>query len=85
MNAIGWQIGAVLVGLGVLVTGIYIAKMLNSTTKTVERVNKIIDSNEKNIYEIVDNVADITTDVKNIMDVVEKITGFLRIFRVFKK
>lgn len=85
MNAIGWQIGAVLVGLGVLVTGIYIAKMLNSTTKTVERVNKIIDSNEKNIYEIVDNVADITTDVKNIMDVVEKITGFLRIFRIFKK
>lgn len=85
MNAIGWQIGAVLVGVAVLIIAIYIAKTLNSATKTIERVNRIIDSNEKHINEIIDNAADITSDVKSILDIVEKITGFFKILRVFKK
>ena len=85
MNAIGWQIGAVLVGVAVLIIAIYIAKTLNSATKTIERVNRIIDSNERHINEIIDNAADITSDVKSILDIVEKITGFFKILRVFKK
>ena len=63
----------------------YIAKTLNTATKTIDRVNKIIDYNEKNINEIIDNAADITTDVKSILDIVEKVTGFFKILRVFKK
>ena len=85
MNAIGWQIGAVLFGVAILIIAIYIAKTLNSATKTIERVNRIIDSNERHINEIIDNAADITSDVKNILDIVEKITGFFKILRVFKK
>ena len=85
MNAIGWQIGAVLFGVAILIIAIYIAKTLNSATKTIERVNRIIDSNERHINEIIDNAADITSDVKSILDIVEKITGFFKILRVFKK
>ena len=85
MNAIGWQVGAVLFGVAILIIAIYIAKMLNSTTKTIERVNKIIDYNEKNISEIIDNAAEITSDVRSILDIFEKITGFFKVLRVFKK
>ncbi|MDY5213328.1 DUF948 domain-containing protein [Intestinibacter sp.] len=85
MNAIGWQIGAVLFGLAILIIGIYLAKTLSAATKTIDRVNKIIDSNERHIEEIIDNAADITSDVRSILDIVEKITGFFKILKVFKK
>ena len=85
MNAIGWQIGAVLFGVAILIIAIYIAKTLNTATKTIDRVNKIIDYNEKNLNQIVDNAADITNDVRSILDVVEKVTGFFKILRIFKK
>lgn len=85
MNAIGWQIGAVLFGVAILIIAIYIAKTLNSATKTIDRVNKIIDYNEKNLNQIIDNAADITNDVRSILDVVEKVTGFFKVLRVFKK
>lgn len=85
MNAIGWQIGAVLFGIGILIIAIYIAKTLNSTTKTIEKVNRIIDCNEKSITEIIDNAADITSDVKSILDIVQKITGFFKVVKALKK
>ena len=85
MNAIGWQIGAVLFGVAILIIAIYIAKTLNTATKTIDRVNKIIDYNEKNLNQIIDNAADITNDVRSILDVVEKVTGFFKVFRIFKK
>ena len=85
MNAIGWQIGAVLFGVAILIIAIYIAKTLNTATKTIDRVNKIIDYNEKNLNQIIDNAADITNDVRSILDVVEKVTGFFRVLRIFKK
>ena len=85
MNAIGWQIGAVLFGVAILIIAIYIAKTLNTATKTIDRVNKIIDFNEKNLNQIIDNAADITNDVRSILDVVEKVTGFFKVLRIFKK
>ena len=78
MNAIGWQIGAVLFGVAILIIAIYIAKTLNTATKTIDRVNKIIDYNEKNLNQIIDNA-------RSILDVVEKVTGFFKILRIFKK
>ena len=74
MNAIGWQIGAVLFGVAILIIAIYIAKTLNTATKTIDRVNKIIDYNEKNLNQI-----------RSILDVVEKVTGFFKVLRIFKK
>lgn len=85
MNAIGWQVGAVLFGVAILIIAIYIAKTLNTATKTIDRVNKIIDYNEKNLNEIIDNAADITSDVRSILNVVDKVTGFFKVLRVFKK
>ena len=85
MNAIGWQIGAVLFGVAILIIAIYIAKTLKTATKTIDRVNKIIDYNEKNLNQIIDNAADITNDVRSILDVVEKVTGFFKVLRIFKK
>ena len=85
MNSIGWQIGAVLFGVAILIIAIYIAKTLNTATKTIDRVNKIIDYNEKNLNQIIDNAADITNDVRSILDVVEKVTGFFKVLRIFKK
>ena len=85
MNAIGWQIGAVLFGVAILIIAIYMAKTLNTATKTIDRVNKIIDYNEKNLNQIIDNAADITNDVRSILDVVEKVTGFFKVLRIFKK
>lgn len=85
MNAIGWQIGAVLFGVAILIIATYIAKTLNTATKTIDRVNKIIDYNEKNLNQIIDNAADITNDVRSILDVVEKVTGFFKVLRIFKK
>ena len=85
MNAIGWQIGAVLFGVAILIIAIYIAKTLNTATKTIDRVNKIIHYNEKNLNQIIDNAADITNDVRSILDVVEKVTGFFKVLRIFKK
>ena len=85
MNAIGWQIGSVLFGVAILIIAIYIAKTLNTATKTIDRVNKIIDYNEKNLNQIIDNAADITNDVRSILDVVEKVTGFFKVLRIFKK
>ena len=85
MNAIGWQIGAVLFGVAILIIDIYIDKKLTTATKTIDRVNKIIDYNEKNLNQIIDNAADITNDVRSILDVVEKVTGFFKVLRIFKK
>lgn len=42
-NECNWlQIGAVLFGVAILIIAIYIAKTLNTATKTIDRVNKII-------------------------------------------
>ena len=35
MNAMGWQVGAVLFGASALIIAIYVARLLNSKTKVV--------------------------------------------------
>lgn len=42
MNAIGWQVGAVLFGVSVLIIAIYIAKTLNTATKTMIELIKLL-------------------------------------------
>ena len=46
MNAMGWQVGAILFGASALIIAIYIGKLLNSTTRVVDKAYKIIDYNE---------------------------------------
>ena len=83
MDAMGWQIGAILIGVSALIVAIYIAKLLNSTTKVVERANRLID--ERNIQEIIENTASITESVDEIIGVFTKVTSVLKVFRIFRK
>ena len=85
MDAMGWQIGAILIGASALIVAIYIAKLLNSTTKVVERANRLIDYNERNILEIIENTASITESVDEIIGVFTKVTSVLKVFRIFRK
>lgn len=85
MNAMGWQVGAILIGASALIVAIYIAKLLNSTTKVVERANRLIDYNERNIQEIIENAASITESVDEIIGMLTKVTSVLKVFRIFRK
>lgn len=85
MNALGWQIGAVLFGSSFFIVAIYLSKVLNSANKVIERTDRLIDANERHITDIVDNVSNITKNVKDIMDIMTKITSLLKIFKFFKK
>ena len=85
MDAMGGQIGAILIGASALIVAIYIAKLLNSTTKVVERANRLIDYNERNIQEIIENTASITESVDEIIGVFTKVTSVLKVFRIFRK
>lgn len=85
MNAVGWQIGAVLIGASALIVAIYIGRLLNSTTKVVEKAYKIIDYNERHIHDTIENVASITRNTEEITDVVTKITSITKVFKFFKR
>lgn len=85
MNAMGWQIGAVLFGASALIIAIYVAKLLDSTTKVVERANRLIDYNERHIQEIIENTSSITESIDEIIGIFTKITGILKVFKIFRK
>ncbi|HSQ90132.1 DUF948 domain-containing protein [Romboutsia sp.] len=85
MDAIGWQIGAILVGASALIVAIYISKLLYSATKVVEKAYKIVDYNERYIHETIENVASITRNTDEILDVVNKITSITKIFKFIKR
>lgn len=85
MNALGWQIGAVLFGASFFIVAIYLAKVLDSTNKVVERANRLIDVNERHITDIINNSANITKNVREIIEIITKITSLFRIFRFFKR
>lgn len=85
MNAMGWQIGAILFGASALIIAIYIGKLLNSTTKVVDKAYKIIDYNERYIHETIENVASISNNADEIVDVISKFTSVIRIFKFMKK
>lgn len=81
MDAMGWQIGAVLFGASALIVAIYISKLLHSTTQVVDKAYKIIDYNERHIHETIENVASISKNADEIVDVVNKLTSVARIFK----
>ena len=85
MNALGWQIGAVLFGISSLVVGIYVARLLNSATKLTEKAYKIVDYNERHIHETIENVAAITKSTEDIINVVSKLASITKIFKFIKR
>jgi uncharacterized protein YoxC len=85
MSAWGWQIGAVLIGVSTVIVAVYIAKLLNSLNKSVEKVYKIVDYNERNIEDIIKNVTSVSGDIENISSFISKLVGLINIFNVVKK
>ncbi len=85
MNALGWQIGAVLIGISSLVTAIYISKTFNEFSKTVTKLNNMIDYNQRNINEILDNTAKVTKSLSEMMSFMDKVFAVLKMFKIFKK
>lgn len=85
MDAMGWQIGAVLFGISALIVAIYISKLLHSATQVVDKAYKIIDYNERYIYDTIENVASISENADEIVDVVNKLTSVARIFKFMKR
>ena len=85
MNAMGWQIGATLVGVSSLIVAIYIAKLLNTTTKVVEKANRLVDYNERYINETIENITFISKDTREIISIVSNVSNILKVFKVFRK
>ncbi len=85
MDAWGWQIGAVLAGASALIIAIYIAKLLNSANKVVEKAYKIVDYNERHIHETIENAASISTYTEEIVSTVSKVSNIAKVFRVIKR
>ncbi|EQK40595.1 MULTISPECIES: hypothetical protein [Paraclostridium] len=85
MDAVGWQIGAILFGVSVLIIAIYLAKLINSTTKVVEKAYKIVDYNERHIHDTIENVAAITKSTEDIVSLASGVTNITKAFRFFKK
>jgi uncharacterized protein YoxC len=85
MNTLGWQVGACLIGVSALIIGIYIGKLLNTTNKVVEKAYKVRDYNERHIHETIENVASITTYTEEIVSMLSKVTGIIKIFKFVKR
>ena len=85
MNALGWQIGACLIGVSALIIGISIGKLLNTTNKVVEKAYKIVDYNERHIHETIENVASITTYTEEIISMLSKVTSIMKVFKFVKR
>lgn len=85
MNAIGWQVGAVLFGVSSLIIAIYLAKLLDNTNKVIEKANRTMDYNERYINEIIENVAHITKSTEDIIDLVSKVTSITKVFKIVKR
>lgn len=85
MDTLGWQMGALLIGVSALIIAIYIGKLLNTTNKVVEKAYKIIDYNERHIHETIENVASITTYTEEIVSAINNLTSIMKIFRFVRK
>lgn len=85
MNALGWQIGAVLIGASALIVAVYLGRLINSTTKVVEKAYKIVDYNERHIHETIENVAAITKSTEDIVSLASGVTNLTKVFRFIKK
>lgn len=85
MNAMGWQVGAILFGASALIIAIYIGKLLNSTTRVVDKAYKIIDYNERYIHETIENVASISNNADEIIDVMSRFTSVIKVFKFMKR
>lgn len=61
-----WQIGVLLMGLGVFFALVHLGLLLKETKSAVVRANIILDQNRREIDEIILNIASLTTTADQI-------------------
>lgn len=85
MDAMGWQIGAVLIGVSALIIAIYLSKLLQTATRVVEKACRIVEYNERYINETIENVASIAKNTEDIVDMASRVTSITKIFKFMKR
>ena len=85
MDAMGWQIGAVLIGVSTLIVAIYLSKLLQTATRVVERSCRIVEYNERYINETIENVASIAKNTEDIVDMASRVTSIAKVFKFMKR
>lgn len=72
-----WELGIVMIGIGILVVSIYLSITIKNVNKTVNKVELIVEDNTKDIGNIIGSVAGITTSVDVIVGGVTRIVGLV--------
>lgn len=72
-----WEIGIVLIGIGFLILCIYLSSTIKSVDNTVKKVEVLVDTNVKEIGQIIGSVAGITTSVDTIVGGATRIVGLV--------
>lgn len=72
-----WEIGVLLVGLGFLFVCINLAFVIKTLDNTVRRVEGIVEESSRDIGDIIENVAGITTSANMIIGSLTKIAGLV--------
>ena len=85
MNAIGWQIAVVLIGIGILGVSIYLCILIKSATNMVNKAYKIVDYNERHIHETIENLAGITKNTDKFIDILSSITNIGKLLKIIAR
>jgi hypothetical protein len=85
MNAMGWQIGAIFIGLGILGVSIYLCILIKSATNMLNKAYKIVDYNERHIHETIENLAGITKNTDKFIDILSSITNIGKLLKIISR
>lgn len=73
-----WEFGIVLIGIAFVVGAIFLGRTLKNMSMAIEEVNKILESNKRNIESIMTDVENITKSTSEVMDDVQQSVGSLK-------
>lgn len=85
MSAIGWQVAAVLIGIGILGISIYLCILIRSATNMVNKAYKIVDYNERHIHETIENLAGITKNTDRFIDILSSVTNIGKLLKIISR
>lgn len=79
-----WEIGVLLIGIGVLIVCIFLATTIKDLGLTLKKVNQMLDENERSIHDIMNNAANITGSVDDVVSTSQKAVKALTTFGAIK-
>ena len=69
-----WEVGILLMGIGVLILCIFAATTVRDLGASIKRIDRMLTDKNGQIETIIDNAASISTDVEGIMANINKVT-----------